>query len=420
MSEAIRVILDAATLGYGVEPGWGRAGTYRAAEEFVIEALRRPDLDVHVVAADSFFREVQLSRYERTSRRLGSRLLEMWHHPSVSHDDVAALIDRVVELGEMSPAGRKLMAEVALSNRLATPVAAPGEFDVYQSLRSPIVDRSRVVAHARAVVVHDLIPLLHPEWCYDDAAAAMRAILASIDRERDWVFCPSECTRRDVLAELEIDPDRIFVVPWGVDEAVFHPVDDDEGIAAVRRRYGIGNAPYVLSVCTIEPRKNLGHLVHCFARLIEQPAHADLQLVLVGALGWKTASSLEAAGIAGVRDHVRWPGFVPDEDLAALYAGADVFACASLYEGFGLPVLEAMRCAVPVISTAGGALPEVVGDAGIVVDELDDPEALTAALAAARGNRDLAAAGLERAKRYTWERTLDLTVAAYRAILRRT
>ena len=419
MSEPIRVVLDVEALGYGVEPGPGRAGTFRAAERFAVAALRRPDLDVQFTSIRSFFQEVQLWRYERANRRFGARFLKTWRHPSIGHDELADMVERVVEVGEDHPDGRKLMAEVALANRLARPIAPPDGVDIFHSQRSALPDRSRLSARARALTVHDVIPLLHPEWCVDDAHAAMRIILQSVDAERDWLFCPSECTRRDVMAELAIDPERIVVVPWGVDESIFHPVDDEREISEMRRRYGIGGAPYLLSVCTVEPRKNLAHLIHSFARLVRDPAHADLRLVLVGALGWKTAPILEAADLAGVADRVCWPGFVPDEDLTALYAGAEVFVCASRYEGFGLPLLEAMRSAVPVVTTAGGSLPEVIGSAGIVVHDLDDADALAAGIAAARGNRQLAAAGFERARGYTWERALDLTVSAYRAILRR-
>lgn len=419
MTTPIRVLIDGASLGYGIEAGHGRAGTFRVADAFVRRALAHPGLRVEVTATDSFFREAQLLRYDRNERAgLGHRLRRGWQHPSISHEDLAAWIDRVVEVGETTSEGRKLMAQVALANRLAQPIRLACWLGVYYSLRGPLSRRARGAAEACVLLVHDVIPLLHPEWCADGADDAMRAALASVDCERDWIICPSECTRRDVIALLGIDASRTFVVPWAADPAVFHPVTDPAAIADVRRRHGIGDRPYVLSLSTIEPRKNLDHLLRCFARLVQQPAHSDLQLVLAGSLGWKTEATRAACDEVNLGDRIRWLGFVPDADLAALYAGAEVFVCASRYEGFGLPVLEAMMCGVPVVATDGGSLSEVIGDTSVAVDP-DDADELVAAIGAAIGDTDRAAAQLARAASFTWERTLDLTVAAFDAMLPR-
>ena len=142
-----------------------------------------------------------------------------------------------------------------------------------------------------------------------------------------------------------------------------------------------------------------------------------LRLVLVGATGWKAAEVFDAIEHdAIIRDRVVLTGHVPDEDLAALYVGADAFVYPSRYEGFGLPVLEAMCCGVPVVTTTGGALPEVVGQAGLVVDP-DDADGLVEAVLAARGNTRLIVEGYSRAAEFTWARTIDLTIAAYRVML---
>ena len=265
-------------------------------------------------------------------------------------------------------------------------------------------------ARARVLFVHDLIPLLFPELSGDGFATALRGILGSVDVARDWIICASECTRSDLCRRLPIDPARVFVTPLAADGALFHPVDDPGPIRRIRHRYGIGDRPYLLSLSTIEPRKNLAHLIRCFSRLVHDPTVDDgLRLVLAGATGWKAAGVFQAfEDEPAIRERVIFTGYVPDDDLAGLYSGADAFVYPSRYEGFGLPVLEAMRCGVPVVTTTGGALPEVVGQAALLVDP-DDADGLVQAMRVARRDVALATTGRARAAGFTWaaHRRLD-------------
>jgi glycosyltransferase involved in cell wall biosynthesis len=208
------------------------------------------------------------------------------------------------------------------------------------------------------------------------------------------------------------------VTPLAADRSVFYRVADPDIRRAARLRYGIGDHPYLLTLSTIEPRKNLAHLIRCFAQLAAGPDGDDrLRLVIVGASGWKTEAIFEEVERVGaVRERIIFTGYVPDSDLAALYSGADAFAYCSHYEGFGLPVLEAMCCGAPVVTTTGGAIPEVAGDAALMVDATDGVGLVTA-LRAARGNARLREAGLARAAEFTWSRTVGLTVDVYRFIL---
>jgi glycosyltransferase involved in cell wall biosynthesis len=247
----------------------------------------------------------------------------------------------------------------------------------------------------------------------------MRKTLAAFDPARDWALAVSSYTRNDFCAHVAVDPDRVFVVPLAADAGLFHPIDDADVMAGVRARHQLGRAPYVLSVGTIEPRKNLAHLIDAFADLVERGrAGDDLILVIAGATGWKATAVDNALTrlSSRVRGRIRLLGPVPDTDLAPLYSGADAFVYPSHFEGFGLPVLEAMQCGAPVVTTTGGALPEVAGKGALLVDPRDR-SALVAALIAARRNRGLAAAGRARAAEFRWSRTLDLTVAAYRIML---
>lgn len=417
MSARLRVLLDAAPLGFGVEPGIGRAGIFRATEGFVRQALDHADLDVDVAAVEHYLASVQLYRYDRaTGGGLKGRRKEFWRHPVARHADTAATVDQVVAVGEDSDEARRPVAALTLTNRLAQFTTPAQPYDIYHSLRPALMDRHRLPARARVLTVHDVIPLQHEDWCAEGSAAWMRAALSTVDPSRDWILCHSHRVHADILDVMPIDGARVLVVPLAADPAVFHPVADRAAIDEVRRRYGLGARPYVLSLCTIEPRKNLAHLLRGVTRLIDRPEHRDLQLVLVGPPGWKMHADLAAIDSSRVRDRIRMTGYVADADLAALYAGADLFACPSHYEGFGLPVLEAMQCGVPVVTTTGGAIPEVAGDAALLVDPRDEAM-LVAALAAARRNADLAAKGLARASLFNWARTVDLTIAAYRTML---
>ena len=146
-------------------------------------------------------------------------------------------------------------------------------------------------------------------------------------------------------------------------------MSDAEELGRVRQRYGIGQQPFILSLSTLQPRKNYVRLIQAFARLA--PQHPDLLLVLGGGKGWKYDEILAEPARLDIADRVRFPGFVADEDLPALYSAAELFAYPSLYEGFGIPLLEAMACGTPVLSSDRSSLPEVTGTAGIQVDPFD-------------------------------------------------
>jgi glycosyltransferase involved in cell wall biosynthesis len=255
---------------------------------------------------------------------------------------------------------------------------------------------------------------------YPTAEAEVRAIADSILPD-DFVIANSHATARDVTALVGTPPERIFVTPFAADRAVFYREEAPEPIAAIRERYGIPAGSYLLSLCTLEPRKNVPHLLRCFARLIQQERPPDVHLVLAGTTGWKTGPIFDFLDAhPDVRARVVLAGYVPDADLAALYSGARAFVYPSLYEGFGLPVLEAMQCGTPVITSDVSSLPEVVGNAGLLVPPTDADALATALLRLLTDDMlaaDLSRQGLARAADFSWDRTAQLTVAAYRSML---
>ena len=233
------------------------------------------------------------------------------------------------------------------------------------------------------VTVHDLAVLRHPEAFNRWSRAYGRLVVPRVARAADRVIAVSEFTRRELVELAGVPEERIRVVPNAVGEP-FGP----EGPAA--------DGEYVLAVGTLEPRKNL-------ERLAEAVRRTGLELRVVGAPGW-----------GGVR--VSTLGFVPDEELARLYRGALCVAYPSLYEGFGIPVLEAMACGAPVVTSAAGALAELAGGAAVLVDPLD-PAAIATGIEEAVGRREeLSAAGLERARAFSWAASAEATAAVYREL----
>jgi glycosyltransferase involved in cell wall biosynthesis len=242
-----------------------------------------------------------------------------------------------------------------------------------------------------AVVVHDAAALRDPGWYSAAYAAWQRFALPAIVRRAATVITVSEFSRRELAELAGADPARVAVIPGGVDER-FHPGADAE---RARRALGL-RGPYVLCVASHTARKNLGALVPTAHAL----AADGIDVVLAG--GHRPQFARE-----GGLDALRVLGTVPDELLPGLYAGALAFALPSRYEGFGLPVLEAMACGVPVVAAAAGALPETCGGAAVLAEPDGQPfaAALTALVADDSRRAELRAAGLERAAGFTWDAT---------------
>lgn len=268
-------------------------------------------------------------------------------------------------------------------------------------------------AVAVVMIAYDLIPLRFPQFYGQDQPLLARRIRRSIERA-DAIIAISECTKRDYVQLLGADPARIQVVYPGV-EPRFGPATDVAARDAVLRRYGL-RRPYLLYAGSLGPHKNVGTLVRVFRRL-KQARRIPHQLVLCGRAAWgrevvEAAEDLIATGECVVVD------FIPAADVPHLYQGADAFVFLSLYEGFGLPPLEAMASGIPVVVSNAGSLPEVVGNAALQVAPTDD-EAIEGAIyrvatdSALRA--DLSARGLRQAARFSWQETARQTLKVFAA-----
>ncbi|MDH7482320.1 MAG: glycosyltransferase family 1 protein [Armatimonadota bacterium] len=229
------------------------------------------------------------------------------------------------------------------------------------------------------------------------------------------VITISEHSKREIVELLHVPENKVFVTPLGVDRN-FHPVAGEE-IARVASRYGIGENT-ILFIGTLEPRKNIHSLIAAFD-VVRKKFNQRCTLVLAGGKGWFYHELFEFVRQLHLGDSIRFLGYVPAEDLPALYGAASVFVYPSVYEGFGLPPLEAMACGTPVITSSTTSLPEVVGDVGIMV-EPHDVEALADAILRVLCDFDLRqemkAKGIERAKRFSWEETARQTLKVYNNI----
>jgi glycosyltransferase involved in cell wall biosynthesis len=212
------------------------------------------------------------------------------------------------------------------------------------------------------VFVHDTIALSHPQLCKRSNALNYRLLLPPSARKATRVAVPSHASADDVVRYCRVPATRVRVVPLGV---VLPEQPTPEQVAAVRARLGVGDAPYLLAVSVIEPKKNFGNLIRWFGawRASGLPHH----LVIAGHWGWRTSEVRRALGASRYRAFIHLPGYLPQGELPALMAGAALQLMPSRYEGFGLPALEAMAVGTPVVVSDRGALPETVGPAGLVV-----------------------------------------------------
>ncbi|MGB9751894.1 glycosyltransferase family 4 protein [Roseiflexus castenholzii] len=269
------------------------------------------------------------------------------------------------------------------------------------------------------VTIHDLSYMVHPECAVPGVAAFLRDAVPRTLRRADVIVADSESTRRDLQRLLNIAPERVSVVYPAVDER-FRPLPP-EMCEPVRRRLRLPSR-FILFVGTIEPRKNLVRLLEAFARIdpaTRRQGSGDLFLVIAGRRGWMDQPVFETLDRLGLRDRVQILDFVADSDLPVVYNLAQAFVYPSIYEGFGLPPLEALACGTPVVTSDNSSLPEVVGSAALLVPA-DDVAALTQGMSRLLNDNALRAqlrqAGLEQARRFRWEASARQMIEHYHSL----
>ncbi|NJN55659.1 MAG: glycosyltransferase family 4 protein [Anaerolineae bacterium] len=254
------------------------------------------------------------------------------------------------------------------------------------------------------LTVHDLSFVHYPETFPARLVAYLNRVVPWSIRRATHILADSQATKDDLTAVWQVAPQKITVLYSGVHER-FHPVADQQKQTAVRHQYNLGSAPYILAVGTVQPRKNYQLLIRAFQPIAQAQPH---NLVITGGKGWLMEEMMAEVGRQGLDGRVQFAGFVADEDLPTLYSAADLFVFPSLYEGFGLPLLEAMGCGVPVITSNTSSLPEVAGQAAVLLSP-HDQEAWTAAMARLLADSlertQLVAAGFRQVRHFSWEQS---------------
>lgn len=420
----MRILYDIAVLGIGLHQERGRTGVFRVVENVALALARTAGIQLEFCASSH---SVQCEQYLRSrevlskfpfrcgSVRLALDRLEVALIEAASRQKPGWTIGRAVR-GGVGLVSMKVRDQVALVSD-----AVLAETDIYHSPFPPLPPSTQKQPRLRRfLTVYDLIALRHPELFESQVVTKMRQVLASL-APADWVTCISEATRSDLLAmRPDLDPERVCVTHLAAAEH-FRPDPRESEWPSLKRKYNLPDQPYALTLSTLEPRKNIAQVIRCYARLVAEGQVGDLRLVMVGTRGWKMESIFQELDRMGsLSERVVVTGFVPDEDLAPIYSHACMFVYPSLLEGFGLPPLEAMQCGVPVITSNTSSLPEVVGDAGIMVSPTD-ADALCQAMASlfqdSGLSQELARRARVRAATFSWARCASETLQAYRRAL---
>lgn len=263
----------------------------------------------------------------------------------------------------------------------------------------------------RVVTVHDLAFLAVPELCSPKIAEMFGKNIGRYCREADAILVYSESTKRDLRRFLDVEEEKIFATPMAVD-AAFTPVEKEEAKEHVRAKYGIAD-PFLLFVSTLEPRKNVVGLLEIFARVANDFPH---KLVMIGSVGWNAQPIFDAITRLGIGERVMRPGYVPHSELPMFYSAADAFVFPTHYEGFGLPLLEALACGCPVVASDNTSVPEVTGDAALraAADDVDaQVENVRQVLTEDALRAELIEKGVAQAKLFSWDRCAADTAAVY-------
>jgi glycosyltransferase involved in cell wall biosynthesis len=253
------------------------------------------------------------------------------------------------------------------------------------------------------LTVHDLSFVHSPDTFPDKLVSYLNRVVPWSVKRAAHILADSLATKQDLIDVWQVPDEKITVLYCGVHER-FQPVSDVDRVTAVRQKYKLGTLPYLLCVGTVQPRKNYQMLIRAFRPVADQFPH---NLIIAGGKGWLYDEMLAEVERQGLNGRVHFIGFVDDADLPALYSGADLVAMPSLYEGFGLPLLEAMACGVPTISSNVSSLPEVVGETAVQLPPKDEhawTQSIISLLADEAQCSQLVLMGYQRVKEFTWQK----------------
>ncbi len=313
----------------------------------------------------------------------------------------------LIILPNLSPLKRLLWEQISLPK-----LAINHQLDLLHSLHYTM---PLAFPGYKVVTFHDMTFFLFPQLHTLPKRYFFRFFIRTSSRRAVALIADSENTRQDTISLVGVSPDNIFTVQLGVTPE-FRPIRDNAILQQARQKYHLPDH-FLLYVGTIEPRKNLSTLLKAFSTVADQMP--DHRLVIVGPKGWMVDNIHQQTDQLRISDKVYFTGYVERDDLPLIYNLAEVFIYPSAYEGFGLPVLEAMACGTPVISSNVSSMPEILGDAGVLIAPNDSQvlgQSLLDLINDPMERQRLSLKGLKRASTFTWERTAEKTIAVYRHV----
>lgn len=439
-SGLIKILYDLSVLGFGHYDPRSRTGVARVIENIALGLVSSPEFDLSFCGTRSLFAANACLDYLETQPKFQgiafhhSSFLKILYHQLREIYQLTEIPERLANNITLNSSEQPLIQHIkkSLSYSLNLFTEAPSllddevlqQSDIFHATFFSVPPQIRNFKKIKVfATIYDLIPIILSHLFKEKNDADYQRMLLSLQslRPDDYILCISHATRDDLLNHVKLDPARVFVTHLAANPQMFYPCYDQAQMTNVRKKYGIPNAPYILGVSTLEPRKNLDLVIRSFAHVVQQEKLQDINLVLVGPKGWEYNKIFEEVANFGIaKERIIITGYVADEDLAPLYSGALVFIYPSLYEGFGLPPLEAMQCGVPVITSNNSSLPEVVGDAGIMLDPKDETGVCQNILKLYYSQslrQEMSAKSLQQARKFTWERCTQETIAAYKIAL---
>ena len=414
MTHKYNIGLEVSTIGLAnlkFDRGYNKTGIYRVTADLTEALLQRNDLNIYPV---------------------------FWEHPYTSEFGMEYLFRKGLsprDFEQISVTEKKLYEAICnwkiISKRhVIANLVSKGiqhirrfngfkKFHIFHSLYYPNPDHDALKDKVMIRTIHDLIPIKYPQFFSKKHRDRFLCNINRIDADRDYIFAVSKATKNDVCEYLKINEDRVFVNHLAASKTKFYPDTDENSFTSLKKRLGINENGYFLSVATLEPRKNISTVLKAFTLLLNKNLiDSDIKLLLVGKKGWMIDRFLNDVEKNGkFKRNIVVTGFLKDDELRVLYSNALSFVYTSFYEGFGLPVLEAMQCGAPVIVSNRSSIPEVVGNAGILVNPLEIDEVCEAMLKIYEETytREVCREkGLKRSELFSWTKTAERTVDGYK------
>jgi glycosyltransferase involved in cell wall biosynthesis len=431
---ALKIAYDITVLGQYFDRPDAKSGIYRVVEEILNQALDRNDIELSLIGlceGHVLFNSMNSYSYHQSrndsenlefKRTFKSRLGLSDIYWSYLNNHANEKLKRIPKFS-LESLFIKMIRKVLMKtcSRDIIPSFETRGLDLFHSTYYKLPPEELTKNLPRLITIYDLIPVTAPGFVTTFQTSLFKSILESININKDWSICISEYSRHEFCEYTKMPLERTFIAPLAAADH-FYPVQDSSRIAEVCHRYSI-KGDYFLSLAAPQPRKNMSLLIRCFFRLLQENKSLDINLVLVGSrkMGWMNDEIYSTAHeIPKFSSRIIFTDYIPDSELSEIYSGATAFVFPSLYEGFGLPVLEAMKCGTPVITSNTTSLPEVAGDAAILIDPLNEDELCQAMLDLIKDSQlrqELTQRGLSRSNQFSWKKCADDTFNAYATIV---